>query len=90
MFYCINFRLALVLLEGLAEFHGADIVVDVASDGVTDGACLLADDYREHVELLGDADGAAVAQAQVGVDVEDARNWSRRCTKVTVEQILDR
>ena len=45
-------------------------MVDGAADGVADGAGLLADDDAQHVELFGDTYGAAVAQAEVGVDVE--------------------
>ena len=62
--------LALVLLEGLAQLHRRDVVVYGATDGIGDGTGLLADDDAEDVELLGDADGAAVAKTEVGVDVE--------------------
>ena len=45
-------------------------MVDLAVDGIGYGAGFLADDDAEHVELFGDADGTAVAQTEVGVDVE--------------------
>ena len=44
-------------------------MVDFAFDGVGDGSGLFGDDDADDIELLGDADGAAVAQAEVGVDV---------------------
>ena len=59
-----------IFLEGLAELHGADVVVDGAAEGVRDGASLFGDDDGEDVELLGDADGGAVTEAEVGIDVE--------------------
>ena len=63
-------RSALVFFEGLAEFDGGDVVVDGAVEGVGDGTGLFGDDDAQHVELLGDADGGAVAESEVGVDVE--------------------
>ena len=63
-------RLALVFLQCLAQFDGRDVVVNFASEGIGDGAGFLADDDGEDVELFRDADGGAVAQAEVGVDVE--------------------
>ena len=54
----------------LAELDGGDVVVYGAVDGIGYGAGLFADDDGEDVELFGDADGGAVAQAEVGVDVE--------------------
>ncbi len=45
-------------------------MVNGATDSVTDGSSLLADDNAQHIKLFCDADGATVAQAEVGVDIE--------------------
>ncbi len=58
-----------VFFEGVAQLHRRDVVVDFAFDGVGDGPGFFGDDDAYDIELLGDADGAAVAQAKVGVDV---------------------
>ena len=58
-----------VFFEGVAQLHRCDVVVDFAFDGVGDGTGLFGDDDAYDVELFGDADGAAVAQAKVGVDI---------------------
>ena len=58
-----------VSFEGVPELHGGYVVLYLAADGVGDGSRLFGDDDADDVELLGDSDGAAVPQPEVGVNV---------------------
>lgn len=44
--------------------------MNLTSQGVGDGSGLLTDNDTQHIELFGDANGGAVTEAEVGVDIE--------------------
>lgn len=59
-----------VFFECMAELDEANAVMDFAFKSVGDGPSFLGDDDGENVQLFGYADGTAVAETEIGVDVE--------------------
>ena len=59
-----------VFFECMAELDEANAVMDFAFKSVGDGSGFLGDDDGENVQLFGYADGTAVAETEIGVDVE--------------------
>ena len=54
----------------MAELDEANAVVYFAFESIGDGSSFLGDDDGENVQLFGYADGTAVAETEIGVDVE--------------------
>ena len=61
--------LADVFFQSVAELDGGDVVVYFPLEGIGDGTGFFGDDDADDIQLFRHADGAAVAQAQVGVDI---------------------
>ena len=59
-----------VFFECMAELDEANAVMDFAFESIGDGSGFLGDDDGENVQLFGYADGTAVAETEIGVDVE--------------------